>query len=116
MTDDLQQCSLPWGTFCIGVPNQLTLLQRLLKNPMIVGFIIGWPYDLQGREGHQTDRTFECLEKKKIILRENSNLLFWDERYTTKQAIESLNFSQYDKDAMAALEILKEYQGWMLVR
>ncbi|MDD5658610.1 MAG: Holliday junction resolvase RuvX [Actinomycetota bacterium] len=90
-------------------------IYALVKQKDIGKIIIGIPYNLKGKAGFQAKKTIDIIEKLVKKLKENSNMdvVFWDERFSTKVSKNRLSDGKKkvkdDIDKYAAAVILEDY-------
>lgn len=95
-------------------PDDVATLEALLAEYEIDVLVIGYPRSLSGAAGPQAQRTQEYADR--LAARLPVQIVLWDERYTTCEAVERLAQAgrrrRGDKgrlDAAAAAVILQDY-------
>jgi len=86
----------------------------LIKKHQVSKVVIGLPLQMDGREGTQAEKTREFARWLEKTL--GLPVVFWDERLTTRQALDVLHQQKIDgrkkkklKDQVAAIIILSNY-------
>jgi putative Holliday junction resolvase len=86
-------------------------IRGLVKEKNIKKIIIGIPYNLKGKIGHQANKTFDFVEKLKEEIK--VDIAFLDERFSTKISKENLQNNKKTGDMRldkyAAAVILENY-------
>lgn len=89
-------------------------LERLIESYEIKELVVGLPKKMNGELGHQANKTLKFIEAIKVNL--NIPLKVWDERLTTKIAINTLKTASGKRkkqkenvDKLAAILILQNY-------
>lgn len=92
-------------------------LQAIAKKAKELGvstILIGLPLTPMGKEGQRAKEVRDFSEKLRPLIPEHVELVFWDERYTTKEAytmMEGVSPKKKKelKDSLSAYAILLEY-------
>lgn len=89
-------------------------ISSILQEKGIDLILVGLPLTPSGKEGQRAEEVREFVEKLKAHLPEHVEVLLWDERYTTEEALrlldgQSLKKKRELKDCLSAYIILTEY-------
>lgn len=85
ISDPLQLTAQPLGSYCLRSEEENRLFfAEILKKYEVSLIVIGWPLQMNGQPGNQTN----LVEKFAEWLKKNFNLpvVYWDERLTTRHA------------------------------
>ncbi|GAB6065283.1 Holliday junction resolvase RuvX [Aquifex pyrophilus] len=88
-------------------------IKELVQKGNIKKVIVGYPLTLRGKEGQRAKLVKKFVEKLKKEL-PNVEIILWDERWTTKEALSRLEGlspkkKKELKDVISAVVILEEY-------
>ena len=85
------------------------ILERV-KQHRVDLILLGLPLTLSGKEGQRALEVREFARRLKQLLLEDVALEFWDERYTTEEALRLAgNKKKEFKDSLSAYVILSEF-------
>ena len=85
------------------------ILERV-KQHRVDLILLGLPLTLSGKEGQRALEVREFARRLQELLPENVALEFWDERYTTEEALRLAgNRKKEFKDSLSAYVILSEF-------
>ncbi|MCD4819072.1 MAG: Holliday junction resolvase RuvX [Candidatus Cloacimonetes bacterium] len=113
LSDPLRIISKP---FCVLENNDdlFDKIQEIIFEQQVEKIVLGIPYNLKGEDSHKTKEVKEFGEK--LIIKISLPIIYWDERYSTVEANESLKKMGYSViearkvvDKVAASIILKNY-------
>ena len=93
------------------IKNDDRLLERIRSTALESGVkkvIVGLPLTPSGREGQRAKAVRDFVGRLKELL-PGIEVLLWDERYTTQEALRRVGKRSEDLDAIAAQIILEEY-------
>ncbi len=93
------------------IKNDDRLLERIRSTALESGVkkvIVGLPLTPSGREGQRAKAVRDFVGRLKELL-PGIEVLLWDERYTTQEALRRVGKRREDLDAVAAQIILEEY-------
>jgi putative holliday junction resolvase len=106
LTDSENKFSIPYSIF----PNDSKIrqkLENLIKEKQIKKIIVGMPYTLKGDIGKQGKRVIEFV--KENLENSGSEIIFYDERYTSKIHLTSPFNRKREIDKFSAASILSDY-------
>lgn len=115
LADPLRIIAQPYGTY--APMEALQVLRRLHADEGIETLVVGWPLNEAGKEGEATRQVARFIRQLQLLL-PGTQIIRWDERYTSELAKERLRAvggprkKRRDKgrvDQMAAVIILQEY-------
>lgn len=94
--------------------NVIEEIVKLIEDYSISIVVVGLPLTLRGKVGERAREVESFVKKLKERLRENVEIVLWDERFTTEEAYRLLEGLSYKKkkelkDSFASYIILKEY-------
>ena len=114
-SDPLNIFAQPLGAF--SQTSALAELEQILHRDGIEKLVLGWPYELDGSEG-QAIEAVRVYESRLRSAFPDVEIIRWDERFTSKEATETIIASGARKrkrrekgivDAVAAAIILQSY-------
>lgn len=93
------------------------VLDKLIKDYGISGFVVGWPLNVDGTEGKRCQATRDTILAMQEFLPQGLLVTFWDERFSTANAeaflISEIDMSRKKRDGvidkMAAQGILSAF-------
>jgi putative holliday junction resolvase len=106
LTDSENKFSIPYSIF----PNDSKIrqkLENLIKEKQIKKIIVGMPYTLKGDIGKQGKRVIEFV--KENLENSGSEIIFYDERYTSKIHLTGPFNRKREIDKFSAASILSDY-------
>jgi len=103
----------PKGT--ISVSNAIDKIKEIIKKSKVKKVVVGYPLTPSGKEGQRAKLVKKFIEKLKREIPE-VEVILWDERWTTDEAMRRLEGLPYKKrkalkDTISAMIILEEYLG-----
>lgn len=84
------------------------LLGSIIEDSRVERLVVGLPLTPSGREGQRAVEVREFVKKLKERF-PGLEVVLWDERYTTQEALRRIGRPGKDVDAVAAQVILEEY-------
>lgn len=93
------------------IKNDKRVLERiksLIEESKVGKVVVGLPLTPSGKEGQRAREVREFVEKLRERL-PDLEVVLWDERYTTQEALRRVGKHREDLDAVAAQIILEEY-------
>ncbi len=86
----------------------LERIKSLIEESKVGKVVVGLPLTPSGKEGQRAREVREFVEKLRERL-PDLEVVLWDERYTTQEALRRVGKHREDLDAVAAQIILEEY-------
>ncbi len=83
-------------------------IKKVVEDSKIGKIVVGLPLTPSGKEGQRAREVRSFVEKLRKHL-PDIEVLLWDERYTTQEALRRIGRRREDLDAVAAQVILEEY-------
>ena len=83
-------------------------IRSIVDESKVKRIIVGLPLTPSGREGQRARQVRDFVERLREFL-PGMEIILWDERYTTQEALRRVGRRREDLDAVAAQIILEEY-------
>ncbi len=99
----------------VSIKKTVKRLEEIIKEHSIKKIVLGYPKNMDGTEGERCEKTADFKARLERNFK-RVEVILWDERLSTKVAIDILNESKMNKkdhkkvvDKMAAMYILQGY-------